>query len=92
MVSNIVSEYQVSDVAQYCSVNNLTAGGLLSLGVRLCSDPLQSALGQDTAAQLARWVGDLGAETEATMVDSVMAGDLVTVLGLLPTMFPQAGN
>ena len=92
MVTNIVGEYRVSDVGQYCSINNITEKGLVSLGLELCSAPLQSSLGPDTTAQLRQWVGDLGAETQASMVDSLMAGDLVTVLGLLPTMFPEAGK
>ena len=94
LVTSMVDKYQLTDASRLCSVNDYAAGsaGLVSLGVRVCSTGLETAVGAETAARLTQWVADLGPDTEDGLVDGLSQGDLVSVLGLLPQMFPDAGQ
>ena len=87
----IISRVQASDVSALCSVNNLTAPGVLSLGLAVCSSALAATLGPAPAARLDTWTRALGPDTEAGLVNAAAAGNISAALGHLPQLFPAAG-
>ena len=87
----ITSRVQASDVSALCSVNNLTAPGVLSLGLAVCSSALAATLGPAAAARLDTWTRGLGPDTEAGLVNAAAAGNISAALAHLPQLFPAAG-
>merc|ERR1719483_1131560 len=60
-MSNIVdkmfiSRYSLSDLTSFCSINNLTSTGPISLAIELCDGDLKEVLGDETLRSLNIWL------------------------------------
>ena len=78
-------------MSKHCEVNKVSAPGVLSLGLRLCSASVVSVLGEQNMKSLESWLGKLESGLEGDIVYSAVKGDFVQVIKLLPRIFPEAG-
>ena len=79
--------YSVKDVSDICSVNGHQKKGLISLGLAVCKESIESEAG----LKLQGWLNTLEPGVEDDLVGLFLQGDLEKTIHFLPQMFPGAG-
>ena len=88
---SFLSSYSPADASRVLTINKIQAPGLISLGLGLCRDSLGDLLGEQEAQGLDSYLQRLGDGVETRLIRSGLAGDLVSLVALLPSLFPKAG-
>jgi len=78
-------------VLNLCQVNGKYYKTILTMGVSVCEKALLTELDNNHVEKLLDFVSEISPEQEDTVIEAVMSGNLTNVMGILPSIFPNAG-
>ena len=92
LLSSWLSGYNLADAAFYCQVNGIKAPGILSLGIKVCSETLQENLGSRIVHSLQIWLENIEEGLETNIVRNVLDGNISNAVQKLPDIFSTEGK